>query len=68
VPQRHAKRTTGEREKDAFAQQLTDDLVKLRAQCCPYSDLQHPARRSRQHQIGDIGAGDQEHKSDRTDQ
>ncbi len=60
--QRHAKDAAGQREQDAFGQQLADDAAAPRADRGTDRNLTLAARRAGQQQVGDVGARDQQHK------
>ena len=59
-----AQRAACEREHQAFGEQLADEACTLRAQGLPYGELARPRSGARQQQVGDVGAGDQQHQAD----
>ena len=54
----------GEREDDAFGQQLPDDAAARSADGGADRDLAPAAGRAHQQQVGDVGARDQQHEAD----
>ena len=54
----------GEREQHALGQELRDDVAAPRAEREADADLLAPAREAREHEVGDVGAGDQQHRGD----
>ena len=58
----------GEREQQALDQQLPDDAPARRAHRVAHRHLARPRRRARQQQVGDVGAGDEQHEADRAHQ
>src|SRR5262245_7369867 len=63
--EQNADRSANERQDDAFGQQLPDDPAPGGAKRQPQRNLFHSPRRAGKRQIGDIGAGDQQHERDR---
>ena len=49
-------------QQDAFDERLRDDLRSRRADRHPYCRLRPPRDRSREQQVRDVGAGDQQHE------
>ena len=60
--------TGDERQEDALHQQLPHQAPARRANRHAHGDLTRALRRARQQQVGDVGAGDQEHEADRAHQ
>ena len=56
------------RQQDAFDQQLTHDPPAARAERHADRNLARPLCRPREQQVGDVGAGDQQHEADRAHQ
>ena len=50
-------------EQDALDERLCDDLPARRADRQPQRRLAAPRRRAREQQVGDVGAGDQQHQA-----
>ena len=57
-----------EREQHAFGEQLADDAAAAGADGGADGDLARAAGGARQQQVGDVGAGDQQHAADRAQQ
>ena len=66
--QRHAKYAAGQREQDAFGQQLADDAAAPRADRRTNGNFTLAARRAGQQQVGDVGACNQQHQRNRAQQ
>ena len=58
----------GDGEEDALDQRLRDDLPARRADRQPQRRLAAPRDRAREQQVGDVGAGDQQHQSAHAEQ
>ena len=58
----------GQREQQAFGQQLADDAAPRRAERQPDADLALPRHAARQQQVGDVGAANQQDQSEREEQ
>jgi hypothetical protein len=61
-----ARAERGQRE--ALGQQLHRDAAAARAEGDAHRELVLPRERARQHQVGDVGAGDQQDEADRSEQ
>ncbi len=53
----------GDREQHAFSEQLAHDARAAGSQCGADRELAFASRGAHQQQVGDIGAGDQQHQS-----
>ena len=60
----NAERAADRREQQALGQQLADQPPARRAERQPDRDLLLPRRRTRQQQVGDVRAHDQQHQHD----
>ena len=63
-----AERPAGQREQPALGQELPDHRPAARAQRGAERELALPDRRPHQQQVGDVGAGDHQHETDRAEQ
>ena len=63
-----ADHSAGEREHQAFDEELRDDAAALGAEREADADFLAPAREAREQQIGDVRARDQQHARDRGEQ
>ena len=61
-----AERATNQRQHDALGHQLPHDAQASRPERRADRELAHPKRRTRQQQVGDVGAANQQHESDDT--
>jgi len=59
---------THQAERDAFRKQLSNDAPPSCAKRDPDAEFAGSGRRSRQHQIRKVEAGDQQHARDRSEQ
>ena len=64
----HAAGRAGPRERDALDEQLPHEPETAGAERRPHRQLALPRRRARQEQVGDVGAGDEQHEADRAGQ
>ena len=58
----HAENAAGQGEQHTFSEQLAHDARAAGSQCGAYGELTFAAGGAHQQQIGDIGAGDQQHQ------
>ena len=63
-----AEHSTHQAQEDALDEQLPDDAPARGAEGHPDGDLARAVRRSRQQQVGDVRAGDQQHEGHRGEQ
>ncbi len=63
--EQHAQESRDRGQHRAFRQHLPDQAARIRAQRRAHADLALPHRRARQHQVGHVGARDQQHQSHR---
>ena len=68
MPSTRPSDAAGERQQHAFGQQLADDAAAAGADRGADRDLALPAGGADQQQVGDVGAGDQQHEADRAEQ
>src|SRR6185437_3540832 len=61
--QSHSKESAGEGEQQAFCKELANQAAALRAQSKPDGDFALARAGTRQHQVGQIGAGNHQHQS-----
>jgi hypothetical protein len=66
--EQQADRGAAQRQQDAFRQQLAHDASAVGAQRGANGELTPSSRGARQQQIGDVGAGDDQHEPDRAHQ
>ena len=66
--EREAECTAGEREEQAFGEQLTNDATPTGADGGANGELALPHGRANQHQVGDVGTRDEQHARDGTQQ
>ncbi len=66
--QRHAKYAAGQREQDAFGQQLADDAAAPRADRRTNGNFTLTSRRAGEQQVGDVCACNQQHQRNRAQQ
>ena len=66
--QQHAQHTASRRQQQAFTEELPDQAQAAGAQGGAQGDLFLPSGGPGQEEIGDIGAGDQQDKGDRSHQ
>ena len=66
--QPHAERAAGNREHEAFGQELPNQLAAASAERQPHRDLALPHDAARDQQVRDVGAGDQQHEPDHAHQ
>ena len=58
----------GDREQEALGHEMTNETSAAGAERAPHRHLLAPAERARQQQVGDVGAGDQQHERDGAEQ
>ena len=63
-PEDQAEHASRQRQHDALGEQLPDDAAARAADRGADGDFPPPAGRPHQQQIGDVGAGDQQHQAD----
>ena len=63
----HADSAAGDTQGSRLDEQLATQSRRRCADCCAHRELAPPVRRARQQQVGDVGAGDQQHQSDRAE-
>ena len=68
MPKRQPEHAAGQREQDAFGQQLPDDAAASRADGRADRDLALAARRAHEQQVGDVRARDQQDEADGAEQ
>ena len=66
--EQHAGQAAAEREENAFSQELADEPGPAGAKCGADRNLAVPRGRAREKEVGDIGAGDEQHAADRAEQ
>ena len=66
--QQHAERAAGQRHHHALGQQLLHDAPPIGAERAAHRDLALPALRSREHQVGEVRARDQQDERHRAEQ
>ena len=62
------ERAAREREHDRLGEELPDDARAARAERRAHRDLLAAPERPREDEVGDVGAGDQQHEADRAEQ
>ena len=65
---RHAECAADHREDDAFREELPDEPRRASAECLTDRHLSTARRRSREQQIGDVRAPDEQHQTDAAEQ
>ena len=68
VAEDEAEDAAGQREDDAFGQQLTDDARAARAHGGANGEFTLAAGCAHEQKVGDVGAGDEENEADRAEQ
>ena len=63
VPEQQPARAADRRQQQALGQQLAQDTRPPRSQRQPHAHLPLPLRAARQQQVGNVGAGQQQHKT-----
>ena len=66
--EQETERASHEREQHALREELPDDLPAGGADRDAHAHLPRPPRGTREQEVGDIGAGNQQHESDRAQQ
>ena len=68
VGQAKPEQPAGDRQQQAFGQQVSRQPPAGGAERQPHGELALPRRRSRQHQVGEVRAGDEQHERDGAEQ